>query len=141
MACLAMSIGRPVSPFNCLAASGLVVLALCPADLFRTGPQLSFLAVGTMIWFGPRWAAWRQTDPLERLIEQTRPWPLRIAGWLFRLALRATIVTTAIWLVAVPLVAARFHVVSPVGIVMTTLLCVPVTTAWTQPARYGIGTG
>jgi competence protein ComEC len=38
-------------------------------------------------------------------------------------------VTLAIWLIALPLVMARFHLLSPVGIIMTTLLCVPVTLA------------
>jgi competence protein ComEC len=129
LVCGALYLGRPAAAFNCWGAGGLVVLALNPADLFRAGPQLSFLAVGTMAWMGPLWAHWQSQDPLDRLIARSRGLPIRTLAWLGRWTARATLVTLAIWLVALPLVMARFHLFSPVGIVMTTLLCVPVTLA------------
>ncbi len=88
LVCLAMFIGRPSSPFNCWAAGGLVVLALNPSDLFRSGPQLSFLAVAAMAWLAPRWAARQQLDPLQRLILQTRSWPIRTLRGLGRRSCR-----------------------------------------------------
>ena len=75
LVCLAMFAGRPAAAFNCWAAGGLVVLALNPADLFRAGPQLSFLAVAAMAWMAPRWAPGGSPMPSHRLILQTRPWP------------------------------------------------------------------
>ena len=45
--------GRTAIGFNTLAAAGIVVLVLNPASLFQAGPQLSFLAVATMIAFQP----------------------------------------------------------------------------------------
>src|SRR5262249_9617678 len=41
--CAAMTLGRRALAFNTIAAAGLVVLAINPAELFQTGTQLSFL--------------------------------------------------------------------------------------------------
>lgn len=122
LVCLAMMAGRPAAAFNCWAAGGLVVLALNPTDLFRPGPQLSFLAVAAMAWIAPRWSNWQQPDSLQRLIEQTRPWPQRVARGFARGLWRATVVSAIIWLATAPLIATRFHVVSPAGLVLTTIL-------------------
>jgi len=50
--CLGRLAGRDVLSFNSLAAAAIVVLAMNPADLFRTGAQLSFLAIATFGAFG-----------------------------------------------------------------------------------------
>ena len=50
--CLAAWTGRRGAAFNSLFAAALVVLAINPSDLFRAGPQLSFLAVAALIWVG-----------------------------------------------------------------------------------------
>jgi len=78
--CLARLGGRQTQPFNTLALAGIVVLALNPTSLFQTGAQLSFLAVATLTCARrlPRWGALPE-DPLERLVAQTRPWPVRLA--------------------------------------------------------------
>lgn len=129
LVCLAMNSGRPAVAFNVWAAGGIIVLALNPADLFRAGPQLSFLAVAAIIWFGSRWAAWREQDALQRLIQQTRPWPVRAWRAVVWELWRATLLTVVVWLVTMPLIMARFHVLSPAAIVLTTLLTVPVSVA------------
>ena len=71
--CLARLMRRPPSPWNSLAAAGLVVLALNPADLFSTGVHLSFLAVATLMCVSPRWFLGarsddRSTRPVDRAI-------------------------------------------------------------------------
>lgn len=129
LVCLALFVGRPTAAFNCWAAGGLVVLALNPTDLFRAGPQLSFLCVAAMVWMAPISIRWRQLDALQRLILQTRPWPIRALRAFGRSLARATWVTTVIWLATMPLIATRFHCVSPAVIVLTTLLLVPVSVA------------
>jgi competence protein ComEC len=123
--CGALAVGRPAAVFNWWAAGGLVVLAINPADLFRAGPQLSFLAVAVMSWFAPRWAAWQRLDPLERLIAQTRPWPQRVARGCGLWTGRALLVSAAIWLVTGPLVMARFHLLSPVAMLLGPVLIFP----------------
>src|SRR5262245_25711626 len=51
IACLALWTGRSSIGFNALAAAAILVLILNPSALFLAGPQLSFLAVATMIAF------------------------------------------------------------------------------------------
>ncbi len=129
LVCTSLLWGRNVLGYNCLAAAALVVLAINPADLFRAGPQLSFLAVGTLVWFGPHWMRWQQQDALDRLVERTRPWPWRLSMWSVRWFLRATAVTAVVWASTLPLVMARFNLVSPVAILLTTLLWLPIAVA------------
>jgi competence protein ComEC len=124
--CLASLVGRPTSAFNCLAAAGLFVVAINPADFFRVGAQLSFLAVGTLAWFGPKWAVWQQQDALQRLIARSRPWPLRLMRRLARWTWRTVAVTVAVWLVTLPLTMNQFHLVSPVAILLSPLLWLPI---------------
>ncbi len=126
LVCLASLVGRPTSAFNCLAAAGLVVVALNPADFFRIGAQLSFLAVGTLAWFAPKWRAWQEQDALRRLIARSRPLPVQFLHWLWRWSWRATVVTAAVWLITLPLIMARFHLVSPVAILLSPLLWLPI---------------
>ena len=57
--CVAAWTGRRGVAFNSLAAAALIVLAINPADLFRPGPQLSFLAVITLVWIG-QWSLIRR---------------------------------------------------------------------------------
>ncbi|MEX0714636.1 MAG: ComEC/Rec2 family competence protein, partial [Pirellulales bacterium] len=121
--------GRRLLPFNALAAAALVVLAANPADLFRVGPQLSFMAVASLIWFGPRLArraSGASQDPLERLIAASRPWPERSARWLCGWCWRATLLTAAVWGTSAPLVMAHFHLFSPATLLLTPLLAVPI---------------
>ncbi|NLS95834.1 MAG: DUF4131 domain-containing protein [Planctomycetaceae bacterium] len=126
--CLARLKRRPDSPWNSLAAAGLVVLALNPADLFSTGVQLSFLAVATLMCVSPRWfLGARSDDPLDRLIEQSRgPWE-RLIRWCAVKVLRLVVACTAVWLVTLPLVASRFHVVSLGSVLLNVVLWIPVT--------------
>lgn len=124
--CWALWRYRIVSPFNLLAAAALVVLVMNPADLFRTGPQLSFLAMITIFWIGPRIFRRREQDPLDRLIARTRPWPQRMTRNFVRWAWRATLLTAMIWAVLLPLVLTRFHVLSLVALALNPILWLPV---------------
>ncbi len=117
---------RPASPWNSLAAAGLIVLALNPADLFSTGVHLSFLAVATLMIVSPRWfLAARSEDPLDRLIEQSRgPWE-RLLRWLPIKFVRLAIPCGAVWLVTLPLVASRFHVAALGAVLLNVVLWIP----------------
>jgi competence protein ComEC len=123
-----MSLRRP-SLINALSLAAIVVLAINPADLFRIGPQLSFLAVATLAWFEPYLLPHAPTDPLDRLIARTRPWPQRCAQWVVLYFWKLFVVTTVIWAVALPLILYRFHLFSPVAMLLNPLIAIPVTFA------------
>jgi len=129
--CAGHYLGRPRPGFNSLAAAGLVVLVLNPADLFQTGAQLSFLAVAGLMWFAPRWfgSARQRPDALDRLLIESRPWLWRALWPVWRGARHLTLVSALIWLLALPLVMARFHLFTPVAVVLNTILWLPMAAA------------
>ncbi len=124
--CAALYSGRPFSMFNLLAAAAILVMTMNPAEVFRTGTQLSFLAAGTLAWVGPRLRPPTPLDPLQRLLARARPWPLRAVRRAGTMLLHTLLITTAVWLVSAPLVLARFNLLSPVAILLTPLLAIPV---------------
>ncbi len=124
--CTSTYLGRPQSPFNALAAAALFVLARNPADMFSTGVHLSFITVAVLMWFAPGWFATDpKRDPLSRLLAEERGWPSRIAWVCWRVFRRLTLVGVLMWFFTLPLVTARFHVFSPVAVVLNTVLWIP----------------
>jgi competence protein ComEC len=119
-ACLAGMKDRWVGRANLLSGAALATLLLNPTDLFDVGCQLSFLAVGAILWSVPSVLAWGapRLTPLDVLERRLEPWGRR--AWRTALAwLRAGIIgSTVISAIAWPLVALRFHVVSPIGILL-----------------------
>jgi competence protein ComEC len=127
--CIARLVGRPALSFNLLAGAALFVLAMSPAQLFGTGTQLSFLAASVLVVCG-RWLVQRPPeDPLDRLLWQTRPLHVRCFRTAVGVVGRLAAVSAMIWIFAMPLVVNRFHLVSPVGVVLTPLLWIPITVA------------
>lgn len=127
---MAYSLGRRALSFNALAAAGLIVLAQNPADLFRTGVQLSFLCVAGLMWFAPRLtASGTGVDALTRLSRRAQPWPRRLVGVSVRWAWELTLLGMVLWALTIPLVMARFHLFSPVALVLNTILWIPMTLA------------
>jgi len=130
MVCASLYFKRQVLSFNSLAAAALIVLALNPAELFHTGCQLSFLAVAGLMWFGPGWIySTPDQDPLDRLIAGSRGWIHRTVWLAGRSVRHLTLVSATIWLLTLPLVMARFHLIAPVAVPVNTLLWVPMATA------------
>lgn len=124
--CMAMYLGRRTLGFNLLAAAALVVLTLNPSYLFHVGAQLSFLCVAGIIWFfSRRFDAKNTMDSLERLVEKNRGGVRRAVNHWGRWAYELTLCGGAIWLLTLPLVMARFHLISPVGILLNPLLWIP----------------
>ena len=127
--CFGKMIGERGNAINLLAAAALIVLVINPTDLFSIGPQLSFLAVTTLV-MGHRWIFGEpETDPLKRLIANTRPWPVRMLTGFGRSVKTAVLVSAVIWLVGLPLVANRFHLISYSSLVVNPLLLLPVSLA------------
>ncbi|MGD9721551.1 MAG: ComEC/Rec2 family competence protein [Pirellulales bacterium] len=129
VSCAALTLGRRALAYNAIAAAGLIVLALNPEELFQPGTQLSFLCVLVLAWLAERRAVRPAVDPLQRLIAQTRRWPERVLRRVLREFTRAAVAGFVIWIVICPLVMARFHLVSPIAIVLGPLLSVPVIVA------------
>ena len=130
--CIGRLCGERGFSFNLLAIAGLILLIFNPSDLFAIGPQLSFLAVGTLT-FGKDWVFWPPPrDPIKRLVANTRPIHVRTVNWFGRKFRVAVLVSALIWLIAMPLVAFRFHLVAPIALAVNPILLVPI--AW---ALYG----
>lgn len=128
--CAAYFVGRRRPTFNALAAAGLVILALNPADLFRSGTQLSFIAVAGLMWFAPEWFGTEtEPDALERLIVESRSWPVRMLRVLGRSVRHLTLVSFLMWALLLPLVMARFHILSLVAVLLNTFLWIPMALA------------
>ncbi len=128
--CLGTALGRPAVGLNAWALGLLVVVGLNPADLFRTGPQLSFLSVLALSWAASvfRFQKERQ-DVLRRLAWSAQPWPRRLAGTLGRWLAEMSLLAFSVWLATLPLVMARFHLFSPAALVVGTLLWAPMAAA------------
>jgi competence protein ComEC len=115
--CAGYYLGRPAMLGNALALSWLCVSVLNPADLATTGCQLSFLSVAVLYWCVAQWSSGEQ-DPLLRLVEQSWPAWRRLLHRGSRVLAVAFGVSITIWLAAAPLVVARYHLVSPIGILL-----------------------
>jgi competence protein ComEC len=126
----AIVLGRQPRPFNSLAAAALIVLALNPVDLFRAGPQLSFLAVAALMWYAPGWFGMSdKRSALELLIEENEPWGRRAWKGAARSAWHMTLMGLAIWLITLPLVMSRFNLLALVAAPLNTLLWLPIAVA------------
>lgn len=123
LACLAAATGRRSAAINALAVAAIVVLACRPEEVFGAGAQLSFLSTAVLVGVAaalPR--AVVPTDPIDRLIDRSRP---AVVRWLRRRAWETWVLFVcglAVWAATGPLVAARFHVASPVGLVLNVLI-------------------
>lgn len=140
--CAAGLYDREGRPANALAAAALATLGLNPAHLFDPGCQLSFLAVAVIVWgYAPvaaRVLPERPADPLAAVelyfAPRWRRWSRRGAAWLAR----GVVLSGLVWAAAVPLVALRFHTVSPVGVLLNVPL-VPATSLALLAAGVSLG--
>ncbi len=129
VACAALWTGRTSIGFNSLALAGILVLLMNPASLFLAGPQLSFLAVATMIAFQDWLMPTRIDDPLDRLIANTRPPAMRFAKVVGGVLWRVWLTGAVIWLVSTPLVWRQYHLISPVALVLNFAMWLPISIA------------
>ena len=131
VACLAAVTGRRGSTINALAGAAIVVLAWRPAEAASAGAQLSFLSTAVLVGVASLLVRPPETDPIARLVERSRSrWERAIRRGGRALAI-AFLTGLAVSLATAPLVAARFHVVSPVGLVANVVIAplVPVAMA------------
>jgi len=80
LAAAAAVLGRRSPGLNALACAAIILLIWRPAEIASVGAQLSFLSTAVLIGVAHAVAAAReQPDPIERLIERSRP---RAERWL-----------------------------------------------------------
>jgi competence protein ComEC len=108
---------RVVLPANSFALAWLLVCATDPTSIFYSGCQLSFLASAILLW-GSGIFAERQKDPLDELLEEQRPLWQKLLRGSGKSLLNLFLVGGFVWLAVAPLVAAHFHLVSPVAVVV-----------------------
>jgi len=116
--CGAFWVRRVAQPANTFAMAWLLVLAMNPANVSDPGTLLSFLCVAVLIWGTENWFRRRETDPLRRLVDASRPRLVRWSLRLIRVILLAYAVTFVVGVVLMPLTAYRFNMVAPVGILI-----------------------
>jgi competence protein ComEC len=151
--CVAAIVSRPNRPANTLALAGLFTLAWNPFFLFDVGCQLSFLAIGALIWLVPaaqqglraltasiRSVLRALPSPLDDLERRYEPWwrtsLRRIGAWI----VQGILTSAVVWLAALPLVALRFHLVSQIGILLNIPL-IPLTSLALLLGAAGMGLG
>ena len=115
--CGSYATGRPHKLGNSLALAAIVVLWLNPSDLFNRGFQLSLLAVIALFYVSPVFR--RPDDPMQRVVRTRWPWWRQaIGGGADRLR-HVLLGGLCIWVVCLPLLTVTYHIVSPVGVVLT----------------------
>jgi competence protein ComEC len=131
--CLSLCLKRPTLGFNSLAAAALVVLALNPNDLFNVGAQLSFLCVAVIMWFWhygfPIVPMMNKQDPLQNMVVKHLNVFSRYFWQSVQFIWDLTWLGAMIWIITQPLIAARFHLLSPIALVMNVVLWLPMTLA------------
>jgi competence protein ComEC len=115
----ALILRRPALSANLFALAWLVVALADPTDLFQAGCLFSFLAVALLHW-GTRgcWFPWEAPDPLDEVIDAARPSWLRALRRLGFWIIRIYAVNAFVWLLITPLAAARYHLVSPIALLI-----------------------
>ncbi len=111
------------------ASEGMNTLAICasmlllwkPLDLFDVGAQLSFLAVGAILWSMTWKINQRRTDG-NQFLEQEQSTFVTLTRPLGRWLLSGYSITGAIWFCTLPLTIFWFHLIAPVGFVINVLL-------------------
>jgi competence protein ComEC len=102
---------------NTFALGWLAVIGLNPTDIFDPGCQLSFLSVAVLYWGTTRWLQ-APEDPLDRLIEESMPAWRRFLRWAAWQCVLAYAITSAVWLAVAPLISARYHLLSPIALLL-----------------------
>ncbi|WP_197453353.1 ComEC/Rec2 family competence protein [Caulifigura coniformis] len=121
LAVLALAGARQVSGPNLLAGTAFLLLLWNPGDLFDLGAQLSFLAVGAILWSTKLIAAWRRSHSPDPLAPESTHW-YRAWKWMRDKSAEGYVVTAAIWLFTLPLTLAWFHLFAPIGFLVNVIL-------------------
>jgi competence protein ComEC len=112
----ALWLGRIPVYINSMALAWLAVLLINPTDITNAGCQLSFVAVAAL-YLALR-KPLREIDPIRQLVRESQPPWRRALRWLVGLVAGAYVATWLIWLTTAPLVAAHYHLLSPIALLL-----------------------
>ena len=133
ISCIGSIFSRQMNWGNALAAALILLLFIRPGDLFQTGFQLSFLTTVLVVVIGRKWFGHEsgkdQHRVLDQLVQENKATHVRIGNRLFWGVIRTTGITTLVWLLLTPLLLARFHIISPIAVVLNMVLLPLVMTA------------
>jgi competence protein ComEC len=115
--CGALLLRRRMMWANTFALAWLIVGLINPTDWCSPGCQLSFLCVALISW-GANGRARAGQDPLDRLVEESRPAWQRHALALGRTVRAPYALSLGVWLATTALVATRYNAVAPVGVLI-----------------------
>jgi competence protein ComEC len=115
--CGALILRRQTMAANSLALAWLALLAWNPTTIFDPGCQMSFLSVVVLYWGPARWFR-RSSDPLDRLIEESRPPWQRALRRFGRGIVWSYATTWIVWAALAPLTASRYHLISFSGLLL-----------------------
>ncbi len=127
--CGSLFFGRAGLAFNSLAFAAIIVFLLNPNDLFRTGTQLSFISMGVLSWLSSFWSGSRVIPPLDRLIQRTMGWRERLVWGIAAWFVISLVTGTLIWCATLPLIVARFYLITWSALVLNVFLSPIVTLA------------
>jgi competence protein ComEC len=115
--CVALSIRRIPLTTNSFALAWLIVVAMNPTYIFDVGSQLSFLSVAILYWGASQWFQ-TERDPLDRLVDESRPrWERWVRSVTGKIGLSYA-VTLTVWLAIAPLITSRYHLVCPIALII-----------------------
>ncbi len=123
LVCIGYALDRPIRGLDLLSLAAVLVLIWRPADLFSAGFQLSFGVVTGLLLYAAPVSRWLWSACCPQAVHKHAPW-LSLTRWCVNYVSASTVA----YLVALPLVAYHFRMVSPLGVVMT-LAALPVVTA------------
>ncbi len=115
----AEALGRRHHGLGVISWVCVAMLAWRPSWLFETGFQFSFLMTASLIWLGSRVDAWLSRSPLGEL---RLPPDVFDRAWWVALVRRPISAGLVCWVVAAPIVAARFGWLSPLAVISTVVL-------------------
>ena len=114
---------RPSLP-SALALAAIAILLWNPSDLFDVGAQLSFLGVLAVAWASRLIVRIRRRRTVESTLKRhARRTALASAGSaLWRLTWEGALLSVVAAAFTMPLIAARFHMVSPISVIVNLVL-------------------
>lgn len=112
---------RRIDGFNVLAFCAGILLLWKPTDLFDIGAQLSFLAVGAIIWSSPFLRSSPNEEQSKLPVAEGSRWKNALRP-VANFAYQGYVITAAIWLATLPLTMTVFNLVSPIGYLLNVLL-------------------
>jgi competence protein ComEC len=117
---------KTTRPMNLLGLAGSVILLYRPTYWLEIGTQLSFLAVMVLIWLRPNVEMLSQTKAsFDSLLAESHPWWQRCLTYLVTTCREFLVSSFWVWWLTAPLVLYRFHLLSPIAVVLNLILWLP----------------